>query len=183
MPNSHWGRAATCNERPSIYIRRVAAALSSSATLQTVACQASLSGEGVLQARMLEHTGRHWLPCPSRSLYFLLPCPPTPLSTWCCQNSCDPAATPLPRLALTGANPSPPGQPQEQTPVDDPHAEVEIKPQLKPRGSVTKQEGQKPSHQLHKLQIKSTSSIRPTLCLWNIQKVIESSHKRILAIG
>ena len=42
-------------------------------------------------------------------------------------------ATPLPHLALTEANPSPPGQPQEQTPVDDPHAEVEIKPQLKPR--------------------------------------------------
>ena len=25
-----------------------------------------------------------------------------------------------------GPNPSPPGQPQEQTPVDDPHAELEI---------------------------------------------------------
>jgi len=34
-------------------------------------------------------------------------------------------------LALTGANPSPPGQPQEQTPVDDPNAKVEIKPQFK----------------------------------------------------
>ena len=39
---------------------------------------------------------------------------------------------------LTGANPSPPGQPQEKTLVDDPHAEVEINPQLKPRGNVTK---------------------------------------------
>ena len=45
------------------------------------------------------------------------------------------AATP-PHLALTGADPSPPGQPQEQTPVDDSHAQMEIKPQLKPRGSV-----------------------------------------------
>jgi len=44
------------------------------------------------------------------------------------------AAAPPPLLALTGANPSPPGQPQEQTSVDDPHAEVEIKSQLKPRG-------------------------------------------------
>ena len=43
------------------------------------------------------------------------------------------AAAPPPHLTLTGANPSPPGQPQEQTPVDDPHAEVEIKPQLNPR--------------------------------------------------
>jgi len=48
------------------------------------------------------------------------------------------------------------GQPQEQTPVDNPHVEVEIKPQLKPRGSVAKEEDPKPSHQLYKLQIKST---------------------------
>jgi len=45
----------------------------------------------------------------------------------------------------TGANPSPPGQPQEQTPVDNPYPEVEINPQLKPRGSVTKEEDPKPS--------------------------------------
>ena len=66
------------------------------------------------------------------------------------------APTSPPHLALTEANPSPPGQPQEQTPVDNPHAEVEIKPQLKPRGSVSKEEDPKPSHQLYKLQIKST---------------------------
>jgi len=42
-------------------------------------------------------------------------------------------AAPPPHLALTRPNPSPPGQPQEQTPVHDPHAEVELKPQLKPR--------------------------------------------------
>jgi len=40
--------------------------------------------------------------------------------------------------------------------VDDSHAEVEIKPQLKPRGSVAKEEDAKPSHQLYKLQMKST---------------------------
>ena len=66
------------------------------------------------------------------------------------------AAVPPPHLALTGANPSPPGQPQEQTPVDGPHTEVEIKPQLKPRGSVAKEEDSKPSHQLYKLQNEST---------------------------
>ena len=65
-------------------------------------------------------------------------------------------AVPLPHLALTEANLSPLGQPQEQTPVDKPHAEVEIKPQLKPRGSVAKEEGPKSSHQLYKLQVKST---------------------------
>ena len=47
------------------------------------------------------------------------------------------AVPPLP-LALIGVNPSPPGQPHEQTPVDNPYPEVEIKAQLKPRGSVTK---------------------------------------------
>jgi len=42
--------------------------------------------------------------------------------------------------------------------VDDPNVEVEIKPQLKPRGSVAKEKdpNPKPSHQLYKLQIKST---------------------------
>ena len=50
----------------------------------------------------------------------------------------------------------PPQQPQEQTPLDDPHGEVEIKPELKPRGSVAKEEDPKPSHLLYKLQIKST---------------------------
>ena len=43
--------------------------------------------------------------------------------------------------------------------MDDPHAEVKIKPQLKPRGSVAK-EDPKLSHQLYKLQIKSTQSTR-----------------------
>ena len=51
-------------------------------------------------------------------------------------------------LALTGADPSPPGQPQGQTPVDDPRAEVETKPQLKPGGSVAEEGDPKPAHQL-----------------------------------
>ena len=38
--------------------------------------------------------------------------------------------------------------------MDDPRAEVEIKSQLKTRGSVAKEEDPKPSHQLYKLQIK-----------------------------
>ena len=88
------------------------------------------------------------------------------------------AAAPPPHLALTEANPSPPGQPQEQTPVGDPHAEVEIKPQLKPRGNVAKEEDLKPSHQVYKLQMKSTRSTGQILCLWEIWKVTESSRKR-----
>ena len=35
------------------------------------------------------------------------------------------AAAPPPHLALTEATPKPPGQPQKQTPVDDPHARWE----------------------------------------------------------
>ena len=62
------------------------------ATLWTMACQASLSGRRVLQARILEPTGQYWLPYPSRTLYFLLSQPPTPLSTWCCQNPCNPSS-------------------------------------------------------------------------------------------
>ena len=75
------------------------------------------------------------------------------------------AAAPPPHLGLTGANPRPPGQPQEQTPVDDPYVEVEIKPQLNPRGSMAKEEDPKPSHQLYKLQIKSTWSTRQTVSM------------------
>ena len=51
--------------------------------------------------------------------------------------------------------------------MDDPHAEVEIKPQLKHRGSVAKEEDPKPSQQLYNLQIKSTGSTKQTLPLWN----------------
>jgi len=35
-------------------------------------------------------------------------------------------------------------------------------PQLKPRGTVAKEEDPKPSHQLYKLQIKSTQSTKQT---------------------
>ena len=48
--------------------------------------------------------------------------------------------------------------------MDDPHAEVEVKPQLKPRGTEAKEEDPELSHQLYKLQIKSTCSTRQTLC-------------------
>ena len=109
--------------------------------------------EGVLQARILERIGQCWLPCPSGALYFLLPWPPAPLSTWCCQNTCGPnSCTTAPR-GPQRANPSPPGQPQEQTPVDDPHAEVEVIPQLKPRGSMAKEEDPKPFHQLYSYRL------------------------------
>ena len=62
--------------------------------------------------------------------------------------------------------------------MDDLHAEVEIKAQLKPRDSMAKNEDPNPPHQLCKLQITSMQSTRKILCPWNIYKKIESSHKR-----
>ena len=114
---------------------------------------------------VLANTGCHTL------LEHCISCCPSSQLPWVPDAARTPApqaAAPPPHLALTGANPSPPGQPQEQTPVEDPHVQVEMKPQLKPRGSVAKEEDLKPYHQLHKLQIKSTRSTRKTLSLWNI---------------
>ena len=118
--NSHWGGAATGKKKKScIYAHRVTLVMSN--CLWPVDCGLpGFSVRGVLQARMLESIGQYWLPCPSRALYFLLPSLPTPLSTWCCQNPCDPSSrttsTPDPHRgrpkfsrAASGANPS--GQP------------------------------------------------------------------------
>ena len=115
--------------------------------------------------RVLANTGCHTLleHCISCCPNCQLPWVPGAVRTPATQ-----AAAPPPHLALTGANQSPPGQPQQQTPVDSPYPEVEIKPQLKPRGSVSKEEDPTPSHHLYKLQIKSTWSTRQALCLWNI---------------
>ena len=53
--------------------------------------------------------------------------------------------------------------------MDDQHVEVEIKPQLKPRGSVAKGEDPKPSHQLYKLKIKPHDQLS-RLCVYGIYK-------------
>ena len=117
--------------------------------------------------RVLANTGCHALllygtrrVCISCSPFCQLPQVPGATKTLVTQ-----AAASLPHLVLLGADPSPSGQPQEQTPVDNPHAEVEIKPQLKPRGSVAKEGDPKPFHQLYKLQIKSTGSTRQTVSM------------------
>ena len=110
-------------------------------TLWTVTCQAS-QGAGFSRQEywsVLANTGCHTLLehciscCLSRQPLGIPGAARTPATL---------AAAPPPRLALTGANSSPPGQPQEQTPVDNPRAEVEIKPQLKPRGGVAKEKTQ-----------------------------------------
>ena len=53
--------------------------------------------------------------------------------------------------------------------MDNPHAEVEIKPQSKPRGSMVKEKDPKPSHQLYKLQIKLRNQLG-RLCVYGIYK-------------
>ena len=53
--------------------------------------------------------------------------------------------------------------------MDDSHAEVEIKPQVKSRGRVAKEEDPKPSHQLDKLQSKSNNQLG-RLCVYGIYK-------------
>ena len=112
--------------------------------------------------------------------------------TYCCPNCQLPwgpgaartpvrqAAAPAPHLALMGQ--SLPGQPQEQTPVGDPHAEVGIKPQLKPRGCVAEEEDPKPSHQLYKLQIKCTRSTRQIMCLWSLRNSTKENTLVLIAV-
>jgi len=77
------------------------------------------------------------------------------------------AGAPPPDVALIGANPSPPGQPQEQSPVDDPHAEVEIKPQLKPRAVWLKKKTQKLPTSCTSCRLNPNDKLG-RLCLWNI---------------
>jgi len=77
------------------------------------------------------------------------------------------AGAPPPDVALIGANPSPPGQPQEQSPVDDPHAEVEIKPQLKPRAVWLKKKTQKLPTSCTSCRLNPNDKLG-RLHLWNI---------------
>ena len=70
--NSHWGRAATGKKSLVPICTGRFSSVQLIVTLWTVACQASLSGKGVLQARILEHIGQYWLPYPSRALAALV---------------------------------------------------------------------------------------------------------------
>ena len=142
--NSHWGRAATGK---TWLVSMRAGSLQWWPTLcDPVDC--SLPGFSVRGFSrqeywsILANTGCHTLLelsiscCPSCQLIWVPGAARTPATQ---------AAAPPPHLALTGANPSPPGQPQELTPVDKPHAEVEIKPQLKPRDSGAEEDPNLPT--------------------------------------
>ena len=155
MLNTHWGRAVTAKKN--LASTHAGWFWSCQKLCNPVDC--GLPGFSVGEVSRQEHWSvlantschtllEHYISCfPSHQLLWVPGAARTPATQ---------ASTPPPLLALTGVDPSPPGQPQGQTPVDDPHAEVETKPQLKPKGSVTKEENPKTSHQLYKLQIKST---------------------------
>ena len=132
MLNSHWDRATTGKKN---LASMHAGSLQSFPTLCYLA-DCGLPGfsvKGVLQARTLECIGQYWLPYLWEHYTSYYPSHQPPWVPGAARNPATQAAAPHPHLGLTGADPSPPGQPQEQTPVDDPHAEVEIKPQLNPR--------------------------------------------------
>ena len=154
MLNPHWGRAAIAKKKTkkkkkkTSFVSMRAGSLQSYSTL----CYPMDGGLPGFSVRgfsrqeywsVLGNTGchtilQHCISCfPSHQLSLIPSGARTPATQ---------AATPPPHLALPEADPSPPRQPQEQTRVDDPHAEVEIKPQLKPRGTMAKEEDPKLSH-------------------------------------
>ena len=145
--NSHWNRAAT-GKKSCLYALRVALVVSDSWPCR-LSFQASLQERGFSRQEywsVLANTGHHTL------LEHYISCCPSHQLPWVPGAARTPAiqcAAPLPHLALTGANPSPPGQPQELNPSGRPTCKCGIKPQLKPRGSVAKEEDPKPSPQLY----------------------------------
>ena len=72
-PQLSLGQSCHRQKKSCISVHRVTLGVSDFVTLQTVACQASLSGRGVLQAITLVQMGQYWLPYPSRAPCFLLP--------------------------------------------------------------------------------------------------------------
>ena len=130
--NPHWGRVATDHKR---LVSMHAGSLRSYPTFyDPVACGLpGLSVTGFSRQEYwsaLTNTAHHTL------LEFCISCCPSRQLPWvpgAARTSMTQAAAPPPHLTLTGADPSPPRQPQEQTPVNDPHAEEKIKPQFKPR--------------------------------------------------
>lgn len=90
--------------------------------------QDSLSGRGFSMQEswsVLANTDCHAL-----LEHYISRCPycQTPEHTALARTSVTQSAAPPPHLALKGANPRTPRQPQEQTPVDKPHAEMDVKP-------------------------------------------------------
>ena len=72
--NSDWGRAATGGKKMScVYMCGVASLCLTLCHPVDCGLPSFSVRDGILQARILDHIGQHWLPYPSRALYFLLP--------------------------------------------------------------------------------------------------------------
>ena len=130
MLHSHWGRDAT-GKKSCICVHRVASIKSDSLwPCRLWPTRFLYQGGGFSRQEywsILVNIGCHTL------LEHYISCCPSHQFPWVCGGARTPAtqgAASPPHLALTGANPSHPGQPQEQTSVDNPDAEVEIKLQF-----------------------------------------------------
>ena len=113
--NSHWGRAATGKKKSPASMH--AAVVSNSSQPRRLwparfLCQRGGS-PGKSTERVLANTGCHTLL--EHSISCCLSCQ-TPGRPGAARTSATQAAAPPPHLDLTGANPSPPGQPQELDP-------------------------------------------------------------------
>ena len=128
MLSSHWGRAATGRKKVlCLCMRGCFGLVQLFMTLWTVACQAFLPGGFSRQEywSVLANTGcytllEHCISCCPSCQHPEYLVPPEPLQ---------PKQLHDLQIWPSGANPSPPRQPQEQTPVDDPYPEVEIETQ------------------------------------------------------
>ena len=145
--SSHWGRADTCKKESCIYACRVASVVSNSLWPCRLWPARFLCQRGGFFTK--EYSSVLASTCCNTLLEPYISCCPShqlPCVPGAARAPTTHAAASPPHLALIGANPSPPGQLQEQTSVDDPHTKVDIKPHLKSRGSVAKEEDPKPSH-------------------------------------
>ena len=117
MLNSHWGRAPASKK---CLVSMHARSLGSCPNLWDPVDCGLLSFSVRKGDSPGKTSGVYWptlVAIPSRAPYFLLPSPPTPLSTWCYQKHCNPSScttsTPGPHRgrpkssrAASGANPS-----------------------------------------------------------------------------
>jgi len=124
--NSHWGRASTRQKMSHMYAHRVTSVCPT--LCDPVDC--SLPGFSVKEGGSPgKNTGAYW---PIRvAIPFSITIFPAALaanSPKYLGDPCDPRSCTTSTPGPHRGKPHPPGQPQEQTPVDNLHAEVEIKP-------------------------------------------------------
>ena len=173
----HWGRVATVKK--SLASMHAGSLLSCPALCDPVGYGLpGFSVQGLLQARMLECLVQFQLLYPSRPLYFLLSQTSTPLSTWCYQNPCHLSNFTTSILGLHLGKPKSSRAASGANSVDNPHAEVEIKPQLKARAVWLRKKTQNLPTSCTSCRLNPHNQ-RGRLCVYGIyKKDTESAHKR-----